>query len=246
MHLRGFGINMVDPKNPNRAQLDDPKALECLELIRKWIWDDKWFAYGADTQALGGLNVQSLFNAGRTAMLELGSWNLVTAAEGAKFKWDLAPQPKGPAGQTTHQSVDGAMVWKGSKNQDAAWILLRETASSWNMARKMKYGTQPSRKSLLAEFPATLRKAYPQMADVNLEIFADSFANDIGRPEEMFAKNDKACKDDILGPAFDKVMQLGKAPVDLIGKASKIVEKLNTGAIGVGDIGRELNAIGIS
>ena len=246
MHLRGFGINMVDPANPNRAQLDDPKALQALELIRKWIHDDKWFAYGADSASLGGLNVQGLFNGGKVAMIEMGSWGLTNAVDGAKFKWDIAPQPKGPAGQTTHQSVDGAMIWKGTKVQDESWILIRESASAWNMRRKMKWGTQPSRKSVLADFPAELRKQNPIFNNVNLEVFAESFAKDIGRPEEMFAKNDKTCKDEILGPAFEQVMQLGKAPVDLIGKASKIVEKFNTGQVGIGDIGRELNAIGIN
>jgi hypothetical protein len=57
--------------------------------------------------------------------------------------------------------------------------------------------------------------------------------------------NDKVCKDEILKPAFDKVLLLNQAPVDLIGKAAKIVEKFNTRQITLADIGSELNAIGI-
>lgn len=241
-HLRAHGANMVDPKDPNRSTLDDPKALESLESIRKWIWDDKWFAYGAD---MGGQNVQALFSSGRLAMMEMGPWQLTVTAESAKFKWDVAPMPKGPAGQMTHQSVDGIMGFKGSKYQDETWLLLKDTASPWSGRLWMRYGSrQPSRKSLLPEFPKLMREMDPKFNEVNLEVFGESLVKDIGRPEEMF-NNDKTCKDEILKPAFDKVMLLNQMPVDTIAKAAKIVEKFNTGKIGVAEIGKELNAIGI-
>ena len=241
-HLRGWGVNMVDPKNPNRSNLDQPKALEALENIRKWIWDDKWFAYGNE---MGGQGVIALFLSGRLGMMEMGPWELGNVAEQATFKWDVAPMPKGPAGQTTHQSVDGTFIWNKTKYPDEAWTLLKALTSPYYGRLYIQYATkQPSRKSLIPEFSKILREQNPIYQDVNLEAFSSSLAKDIGRPEEMF-NNDKVCKDEILKPAFDKVLLLNQAPVDLIGKAAKIVEKFNTRQITLADIGRELNAIGI-
>lgn len=245
-HLRGWGVNMVDPKDRRRSNLDQPKALECLENIRKWIWEDKWFGYStAGAAEQGFVNPTALFVSGRVAMMEMGPWELLNVMEQAKFKWDLAPLPKGPAGQTTHQSVDGTFIWKGTKYPDEAWTLLKGLTSPFYGRLYIKYASkQPSRKSLIPDFLKILRDQYPQLKDVNLEVFTDSLPRDIGRPEEMF-KNDKVAKDEILKPAFDKVMLLNQAPVEVIAKAAKIVEKFNTKQIGIQDIGRELQAIGV-
>jgi len=241
-HLRGWGVNMVDPKDPNRSNLDQPKALECLENIRKWIWDQKWFAHGNE---MGGQGCEALFYSGRVGMLEIGPWELVNLVKTAKFKFDFAPMPKGPAGLTTHQSVDGSFIWKGTKTPEESWTLLKAQTDQ-NFGRLLiKYMTkQPSRKSLLPEFAKTLREQYPVLKDANLEVFSSSLEKDIGRPEEMF-NNDNTSKNEILQPAFDKVMLLNQMPVDVIAKAAKIVEKFNTKQITVEQIGRELSAIGV-
>jgi multiple sugar transport system substrate-binding protein len=182
---------------------------------------------------------------GRLGMLEMGPWELVNVVDKARFKWDVAPFPKGPAGHTTHQSVDGTFIWNGTKFKDESWTLLKGTTSPFYGRLYIKYATkQPSRKSLAPEFTKILREQNAAYKDVNLEVFVDSIAKDIGRPEEMF-NNDKTAKDEILKPAFDKVMLEGKGSVELIGKASKLVEKFNTGQIKIEQIGTELQALGI-
>ena len=82
-----------------------------LENIRRWIWDDKWFNYSTDSQGAG---LMQFFLSGRLGMLEMGPWELVNVVDKARFKWDVAPFPKGPAGHTTHQSVDGTFIWNGT------------------------------------------------------------------------------------------------------------------------------------
>lgn len=241
-HLRGWGTNMVDPEDRRRSNLDSSEALECLENIRKWIHDDNWFAYGAE---MGGEGVMALFLSGRLGMMEMGPWELVNVIENATFRWDVAPIPKGPGGQTTHQSVDGSFIWRRTQHPEEAWTFMKAVTSPYYGRLYMRHATkQPSRVSLVPEFTDIMRDQYPETADVNLEVFGESMEKDLGGPEEMFV-NDNVCKSEILQPAFDKVMLLNEMPVSVIGEASKIIERFNLGEVDITQIGSELANIGI-
>jgi multiple sugar transport system substrate-binding protein len=241
--LRGYGTHMVDPNDHNKTLLGTKEAQDCLEMLRKWIWDDHIYAQGNE---MGGQGVLALFLAGRLAMMEMGTWNLFPVLQGAKFKWDVAPFPSGPASSTTHQSVDGSFIWSGTKYKEQSWTLLKGTASVDFGRLLIQYDAkQPSRKSLAPEFATLLRQSTPNLQDIKLEIFPQSIEKNIGGPEEMF-NNDNTAKTTILQPAFDKVYTLGNTPVSVIGKAGDIVDKFNAGKIGIQDIGNELKAIGVS
>ena len=100
--IRGFGANMVDPEDNTHCGLDSTEAYEALEWMRSIIHDEPLFAYGADI----GMGVVELFLGQRTALMEIGPWNLGVQADGATFRWDVAPMPDGPAGPN-HASVGG-------------------------------------------------------------------------------------------------------------------------------------------
>lgn len=238
--LRGWGANMVDPKDNTHCPLDAKEAQECLEVIRKMIWDDHAFAIGAE---MGGMGCEQLFIGERIAMLEMGPWNLGPIAEGARFKWDVAPMPDGPAGHTTHQSVDGSFIWNKTPYPEQSWTLLKGLTSPWYGELYAQFAAkQPSRKSVLPKFAELLRKQNPIFENVKLEVFMDATYKNIGMPEEMF-KEDKTSKSDILQPVFDVVMTLGKGPVTLIAQAAEVVTQFNRGEIKVEDIGAKVQAI---
>jgi ABC-type glycerol-3-phosphate transport system substrate-binding protein len=145
---------------------------------------------------------------------------------------------------TTHQSVDGTFIWKGTKNPDASWELLKGVTSPNYGRLYAKYATkQPSRKSVINDFVTLLREQNPVYQEVQLEVFTNSIAQDIGGPEEMFWPNDFVSKSQILTPAFDRVMMLNSAPVELICKHAEVVTKFNRGEIAVEDIGAALDAL---
>lgn len=238
--LRGWGAHMVDPEDNTHCALDDPQAIESLEWMRSIIWDEPLFAYGADI----GMGVVELFLGQRIALMEIGPWNLGVQADGATFKWDVAPMPDGPAGPTTHQSVDGTMVWRGTEYPEESWKLMKWLTSPFYGRLYITYAQkQPSRKSLLPEYAQIMREANPIYEEINLDVFTDSIAQDIGGPEEMFA-NDFVTKSQILQPAFDQVMLLGDKPVDLIVSHSDVATRFNRGEIPIEELGAELDKLG--
>ncbi|MFN8443462.1 MAG: extracellular solute-binding protein [Caldilineaceae bacterium] len=240
--LRGWGTHMVNPNDDTECLLSSKEAQECLEWLRSMIWDKKEYVPGGSEMA-GGVGPDALFIAERIPMMEIGPWNLGVVMDGAQFKWDVAPMPNGPAGITTHQSVDGTMIWKGSKNAEQAWTVLKGTTSPEYGLLYAKYANkQPSRKSILDEFPKVLRDYNEKYNDIKLEVFTDAIKQDLGGPEEMFKKDD-ACKNQILKPAFDRVMVIGDAQVDLIARHGDLATKFNRDEVKLEDLGAEMEKI---
>ncbi len=236
--IRGFGGNMVDPDDNRICGLCEPEAVEALEWMRSIIWDSHIFAYGSDI----GMGVNQLFESQRIAMMEMGPWSLGQTMTNATFRWDVAPLPAGPREITTHQSVDGTMIWNKTESPDESWELLKWLTSPLYGKLYAKWGTkQPSRISVLPEFHAALIERDERFADIDIDVFTVSIADSLGGPEEMFAE-DFVCKSQILRPAFDQVMQLGEAPVDLICRHAEIATKFNHGEIAIEDLGAAMDA----
>jgi len=240
--VRGWGTHTVNPEDSTECLLGTPEAQECLEFLRALTWDEIAYVTGSSAMA-GNVGPEVLFISERIAMMEMGPWNLNTVLEGAQFKWDVVPMPNGAANLTTHQSVDGSLIWTNSAHPDEAWTVLKGTTSPEYGRLYAKYANkQPSRKSILPEFPKLLRELDERYNDISLEVFIDSLANDIGGPEEMFAK-DVATKLQILKPAFDRVFLTGDAGVDLIAKHAEVATRYNRGEIPDEKIGEELAQI---
>lgn len=234
--LRGFGAFMVDPDDWDVCGLCSPEALECIEMMRKMVHDEHSFAYGGE---MGGVGAPAMFNAGRTAMLEIGSWNLNNTRQGADFAWDVAPLWGGKGGPTSHVSVDGNSIWAETAYPEEAWILLSELTSPES---EMMMGGQPSRVSLTDWWVNNMRAEYPAFEDVNMEVYTQVGPLGIGEPEEMFT-NDNECKRTILGPAFEQVVLLDKAPAELICEYCKVATRYNKGEIPLEDLGGILDKI---
>ncbi len=236
--IRGFGANMVDPDDNRICGLCEPEAIEALEWMRSIIWDSNVFAYGSDI----GMGVNQLFESQRIAMMEMGPWSLGQTMTNATFRWDVAPLPAGPREITTHQSVDGTMIWNKTEAPDESWELLKWLTSPLYGKLYAKWGTkQPSRISVLPEFHSALIERDERFGDIDIDVFTVTIADSLGGPEEMFAE-DFVCKSQILKPAFDQVMLLGEAPVDLICRHAEIATQFNHGEIAIEDLGAAMDA----
>ena len=239
-HLWAFGAHMVDPNSRDVCVLDSDEAMECLEWQRAALWDKFTFAYGWAASA-AGLHPEAIWMGQRSAMIEIGPWSLLPLTK-ATFKWDLAPLPDGPRGDHTgFNSVDAYQGFSGTKYPDATWELLKFLASETYEKSYVKHTyRQPCPNRLNEYWVKIMREQEPRMVDVNMEVYAK--AREVGHPEEMF-HNDAVCKNEILGPAFEKVMLLGEEPVSFIEPFCELVNRFNTGEVGVEDLGAEMGKI---
>jgi len=239
-HLWAFGANMVDPNDRDVCVLDTDEAKECLEWQREALWDKHTFAYGWAASA-AGLHPEAIWMGERSAMIEIGPWSLLPLTK-ATFKWDLAPIPDGPRGtHTGFNSVDSFQGFSGTKSPDATWEVLKFLASADYEKSYAKHTyRQPCPNRLNEYWVNIMREQEPRMVDVNMEVYAK--ARELGHPEEMF-HNDAVCKNEILGPAFEKVMLLGEEPVAHIMPFVELVNRFNAGEVSVEDIGAELEKI---
>ncbi len=127
--LNAWGGNLVDPADNTHATFDSDESLAALEWSRKLIFDDKAMGNQADLVGVGQRAFDAIpaaFGAGKIAMVEDGFYPFVQAkAINKKFRWAYAAVPKGPKGRKVFGTADGFAIWKGSKNQDAAWELVK-------------------------------------------------------------------------------------------------------------------------
>ena len=126
------------------------QAAAGIQFLQDLIWKDKVMPDPAAWPADSG----DAFEQGQAAMEANGSW-LVATHLAAGIDFGIAPLPKGPAGQATSINPTGAVVYKGTKNPDAAWAFV-------------KYLASPAAQTKIMELKASL--------PVNKEVLAGSFA----------------------------------------------------------------------
>jgi multiple sugar transport system substrate-binding protein len=226
MHLNGWGGHFVNPDDTDECWLGTEESQACLEWIRAGIWDDNRYVrpdQAATFEWQGG----NLFPANKVGMIEEGSWQIRPMSERCKFKWNVAPYPKGPVDQVTMDTIDGWFAWSGSKYPDACWELMNFLAS-------IEYGRslckiaflQPARLSNYSYWFRIMRETFPQLEDVRLETWGEVGQLGIGRTEEIFTCHNESRRD-VLDPVFDQVMKVGDTPVSAFIEASEQVTALN-------------------
>ena len=209
-------------------------------MVRAQTWDRKQYVVG-NSALSGGVGVEALFTSERIAMMEMGPWNLNVVMDAAQFRWDVAPMVNGPAGTTTHQSVDGTMIWTDTPHPEESWTLLKGTSSP-------EYGilyAQYANKQPLRAFSASSRSCCEQNEkynEISLEVFTDSLAQDIGGTEEFF-KYDAATKDQIIKPAMEMLILLGEVTPDYVAKHAEVATRFNRDEIPPEQLGAELAKI---
>jgi multiple sugar transport system substrate-binding protein len=134
-----------------------------IQFLQDLIWKEKVMPDAAITDALG-----DAFEQGQAAMESNGSW-LVATHQAAGIDFGIAPLPKGPAGQATSINPTGAVVYKGSKNPDAAWAFVKYLASPAAQVKLME---------LKASLPANNEVLSGQFATSfdGAKVLADSIA----------------------------------------------------------------------
>jgi multiple sugar transport system substrate-binding protein len=111
------------------------------------------------------------FLAGVAAMTTIGHWTVPGYSE-VSFKWDVAPMPKGPAGQATSVNSAGFVIGKASKNPDAAFEFLKYVLSEPAQTRLAELGFACPVLESVAQSDAFLKQSTP----IDHKVFLDSLA----------------------------------------------------------------------
>ena len=123
------GGHMYANDQMTQVALDQPAALAGLQWLADLVNKEHVAPTSDEIKAAGGGN---LFFTGKAAMeMQWGTdiANIRRAPETVSFAWDIAPMPAGKAGSITVFKGNGAMVFKGGKQNDRAWDLLRTLGS---------------------------------------------------------------------------------------------------------------------
>jgi multiple sugar transport system substrate-binding protein len=213
MYINGWGGHMVDPQDPTRCAMGEPRALEAMEWIRARMWDDKVMATFLDVQNLG---TQKAFVDGRIAMVEDGSWSLKGILADADFRVGVAPFPAGPVRRVTLATTDGYGIYSGTKHPDAAWELLKFlTGSEYGRALARGDFLQPARASLVDDWAGFIRDEFPDKTrDIEIEAFTYGHTEQYSVTAEIFANQGDAQQ--LTYDAWEEIFTFGKSPVELM------------------------------
>jgi multiple sugar transport system substrate-binding protein len=119
------------------------QAVGGLQFLQDLIWKDKIMDIPNEDKG-------DEFEQGQAAMEANGSW-LVATHLNAGLDFGIAPLPAGPAGRFTSINPTGAVVFKGTKNPDAAWEFVKYLASPAAQTKLMELkASLPANKAVLA------------------------------------------------------------------------------------------------
>jgi multiple sugar transport system substrate-binding protein len=153
------GGDIVSPDHKS-SLVGSEQAAGGIQFLQDLIWKHKVMPDASITDALG-----DAFEQGQAALESNGSW-LVATHQAAGLDFGIAPLPKGAAGQATSINPTGAVVYKGTKNPDAAWEFVKYLASPEAQTKIMELRSSlPANKEVLAGPFATSFEGADVLAD---------------------------------------------------------------------------------
>jgi multiple sugar transport system substrate-binding protein len=215
-----WGGNVRDANDNTKSTLSDPKSQAALEWSRALMWDEKVLAQPSSA----GPNSWSseAFFPQKVAMCEDGTYpqSLVTNIAG-KFKWAYQHVPKGPAGiRKVLGTTDGFLIWKGTKNPDAAWTFMKFLSGPEYQEDQVRTtGLLPVRFSVLDKWEQINTSRSPELKDANLKWAVEALQEGYPGARRTF-KNQNAAAE-LINPALEKVYTVGDTPVSYLGDLDK-------------------------
>lgn len=170
-----------------------------------WAYIDSLYKAGVmPTPTTSGEYGSDLFQAKISAMTTIGHWAVPGYVQ-AGLNFDVAPMPKGPAGQATSVNSAGFVVSKDSKNADAAFEFIKFALSEAGQKRLAELGFAIPVLKSVAESDVYLK----QPGSLNQKVFLDSIAFAHVKPVFKGYEEWAAVVGDGLTPVFDGEAELG-------------------------------------
>ena len=125
--IGAFGGRFMTPDGKALA-MDTPEFLAAMHWVAD-VFAKKWSPAPGPDPTTTGNTANELFGGGRLAMLQTQYTGMFTPGEKViqgKFKWNVALQPKGPAGKRgTALTINGMTIAASSKHKPEAWQFVK-------------------------------------------------------------------------------------------------------------------------
>lgn len=170
-----FGGDIVDLAQGKTLIGSEPAMKAWNYIYGMWL-DDKSMPTEDQLKQFG----TDGFSAGISAMGVSGHWT-VPEYSSAKFDWDVAPMPIGPAGRVTGVNSAGFVIAKASPHPKEAWEFVKFAIGPVGQSELAKIGLAVPILKSVAESPAYLEQT---SAKINHQMFIDALA--YAKPKPVF------------------------------------------------------------
>jgi multiple sugar transport system substrate-binding protein len=211
-----YGGDIIS-QDHKKTLVGEPAARQAWQLLHDMVFVDKSVPDANEIGQYGG----DLFQSGIAAMTPMGHW-AVPGYNTAGFKYDVAPMPKGPAGQATSVNSAGFVVSKVTKNPDAAFAFIKYAVSVTGQTRLAELGFACPVLKTVAESPAFLEQ---KASTIDQQIFLDSIAFSHMKP--VFKGYDEwaAAVGDGMGVVWRAEAELNKTLDEVVIQADAVLAK---------------------
>lgn len=178
--LSNGGYNVFDDEG--NVTLTSPESL----AVYKWFDDmmqEGYMPRPSDTQVISAFD---MFCTGRIGMIVDGSWSLAALYEYDELNVGIAPVPSGSGESFSAMFVDSFLVFKGTKNEEAAFDALNAMISTegWDALAQTAFGGIPVNR---AAYEANKDKFLPMGMDAtDLEVLVNGLDHAIRMPYNEF------------------------------------------------------------
>jgi multiple sugar transport system substrate-binding protein len=186
-----------------------------------WTYIDSLYKEGVmPTPTTSGEYGSDLFQSKMAAMTTIGHWAVPGYVQ-AGINFDVAPMPKGPAGQTTSVNSAGFVVSKDTKSADAAFKFIQFALSEAGQKRLAELGFAIPVLKKVAESDVYLK----QPGNLNQKVFLDSISFAHTKPVFKGYEEWAGVVGDGLTPVFDGNAELGPTLDEVTKSADEILAK---------------------
>jgi multiple sugar transport system substrate-binding protein len=172
------GAEMTDDRKT--ALLDSAQALAMATYIQT----------NAQNKALTGRSDVSVLVNETCVFKQSGGWELLPAATslGTRFKWDILPVPKWPAGRATFLNIDFYGMNAASKHPEHAWNLLKYVTYEPDYPRFQMQATlvQPCLLSLYDQWEQSVVATAPPLQGKQINWYKDALTGGYAWPNLFF------------------------------------------------------------
>ena len=184
-----------------------------------WGFIDSLYKEGVmPTPTSSGEFGDDLFQSKVAAMTTIGHWAVPGYVQ-AEINFDVAPMPKGPAGQATSVNSAGFVISKDSKNADAAFEFIKFALSEAGQKRLAELGFAIPVLKSVAEGDSYLK----QPGQLNQQVFLDSLGFAQMKPVFKGYEEWAGVVGDGLTPVFDGEAELDSTLDDVIASADEVL-----------------------